>query len=84
VLEASRKVGLEVNTEKTTYTVVSHNHSLLIADKSFKMCQSPSIWEQQQQIKVVFSKKLEQIKYGRTRVTILFRVSCLPISSLKT
>jgi hypothetical protein len=38
--EASREVGLEVNTEKTKYMVMSHhqnagqNHNLLIANKS--------------------------------------------------
>jgi len=42
VLEASREVGLEVNTEKTKYMVVFHhqnagqNHNLMIANKSFK------------------------------------------------
>jgi hypothetical protein len=42
LLEASRVVGLEVNTEKTKYMVVSchqsvgQNHNLLIANKSFK------------------------------------------------
>jgi hypothetical protein len=42
LLQASREVGLEVNTERTKYMVVSHrqtvgqNHSLLIANKSFE------------------------------------------------
>jgi len=42
LLEASRKVGLEVNAERTKYIVVSYhqtvgqNHSLLIANKSFE------------------------------------------------
>jgi len=42
LLEASREVGLEVNTEKTTYMVVSHcqntgqNHDLWNAYKSFE------------------------------------------------
>jgi hypothetical protein len=42
LLEASREVGLEVNTEKTKYMVVSRhksavqNHNLLIANKSFE------------------------------------------------
>jgi hypothetical protein len=42
LLEASREVGLEVNTEKTKYMVMSHhqnsghNHNLLIANKSFE------------------------------------------------
>jgi len=41
-LEASREVGLEVNTEKTKYVVMSHhqnagqNHNLLTADNVAK------------------------------------------------
>jgi hypothetical protein len=43
LLETSREVGLEVNTEKTKHVVVSHhqnigrNHNLPIANKSFEM-----------------------------------------------
>jgi hypothetical protein len=42
LLEASKEVGLEVNTEKTKYVVVSHhqnsgeNHHLLTVNKSLK------------------------------------------------
>jgi hypothetical protein len=42
LLEASRKVELEINTEKTKYMVMYHhqnagqNHSLLISNKSFE------------------------------------------------
>jgi hypothetical protein len=42
VLDASTEFGLEVNTEKAKYTIVSRhrtarqNHSLLIANKSFE------------------------------------------------
>jgi hypothetical protein len=42
LLQTSRKVGLEVNREKTKYMVVSHHqnagqsHNLLIANKSFE------------------------------------------------
>jgi len=42
LLEASREVDLEVNTEKTKYMVISHhqnagqNHSSLIDNKSFE------------------------------------------------
>jgi hypothetical protein len=42
LLEVSREAGLEVNTEKTKYKVMSHhqnvgeNHNLLIDDKSFE------------------------------------------------
>jgi hypothetical protein len=46
VLEASREAGLDVNTEKTKYMVMSHhqnacqNHDLQIASKPFEN------WEQ--------------------------------------
>jgi hypothetical protein len=42
LFEASREVGLEVNTEKTKYMVVSHhqnvgqNHNLLVANEFFE------------------------------------------------
>jgi hypothetical protein len=42
LLQASRDIGLEVNTEKTRYMVISHhqnageNHNFLIANKSFE------------------------------------------------
>jgi hypothetical protein len=42
LLKASREVGLEVNTEKTKYVIVSHhqnvrqNDKLLVANKSFE------------------------------------------------
>jgi hypothetical protein len=42
LLQASREVGLEVNTEKTKHTVLSHhpnagqNHNLLTANKPFQ------------------------------------------------
>jgi hypothetical protein len=42
VTEASKKVGLEVNTEKTKYMLLSHhqnagqNHNIQIADRSFE------------------------------------------------
>jgi hypothetical protein len=52
-----------VNTKRTEYVVVSRhqnvgqNHDLLIANNS-KMWLSSGTWEQQQQIKVAFMKKL--------------------------
>jgi hypothetical protein len=51
LLEASREVGLEVNTEKTKYTVLSRHqtarqyHNLLIANKFLKKWQSSIIWQ---------------------------------------
>jgi hypothetical protein len=51
VLDASKEVGLEVNPEKTRYMLMSHNrkigqnHSMKIANRSFKMWLSSNIWE---------------------------------------
>jgi len=53
LLEASREVDLEVNTEKTEYIVVSRhqnvgqNHILLTDDKSFENMAKFTFWEQQ-------------------------------------
>jgi hypothetical protein len=53
MLEASREIGLEINTEKTMYMVVSHHQSLvqltiywLVINPS-KLWQSSNTWEQQ-------------------------------------
>jgi hypothetical protein len=53
LLKASREAGIEVNTQKTKYMVVSRhqnqaqNHNLLTIHKSFKMWQNSNIWEQE-------------------------------------
>jgi len=53
LLEASKEAGLEVHPEKSKCMVVSHRqnagqkHSSLVDNKSFKMWQSASPWEQQ-------------------------------------
>jgi hypothetical protein len=47
----SKEVGLEVNTEKTKYVLMSHhqnagkNHNIKIANRSSEMWQSSNIWE---------------------------------------
>jgi hypothetical protein len=70
LLEASREVVLKVNTEKTTYMLVSHhqnvgqNHHLLIADKSFAMWQSSSTWEKSNTSRLHSRRNLGQIKFG--------------------
>jgi hypothetical protein len=60
-LEASREVGLEVNTEKTKYIFVSHHQNVaqvkLVTNKFLKMCQSLSTWEQQWQTETIYAKK---------------------------
>jgi hypothetical protein len=64
MLGTSREVGLEVNPENTKYMVISchwnvgQNHNLLTANKSLKMWQSSSTWEQHKQIKMAFTMKL--------------------------
>jgi hypothetical protein len=63
VLENSKELRLEVNTEKVKYMVVFRhqnvvqNHNLLIANKSFEMWQSSDIWKQWKQIKIAYTKK---------------------------
>jgi hypothetical protein len=62
LLDASKEVGIEVNTEKTKYVVVScHQHAgkitvywLLI--NPLKMWQNSSIWKKCK-IKIAFTKK---------------------------
>jgi hypothetical protein len=52
LLDASKEVGPEVNPEKTKYMLMSRNlktgqkHSIKVANRSLKMWQSLSIWEQ--------------------------------------
>jgi len=66
LLEASREVSLEINTEKTKCMVGSpnkntgQNHNLLLLINSLKMLQSLSIWEKQQQIKIAVMKKWKE------------------------
>jgi hypothetical protein len=53
LLEASRKVSLEVNTEKCKYMFMSHhkntwqNHNLMIADESLKNVAKLKYWKLQ-------------------------------------
>jgi hypothetical protein len=52
VLDASKEIGLEVNSEKTKYMFMSHhqtagqNNYIKVANKSFEKWQSSIIWEQ--------------------------------------
>jgi len=69
LLEVSKEIGLEVNAERTKYMIMSfhqnigQNHSLLILSKSFEIVAKFKYWEQQQQIRIAFTTKLEQIKF---------------------
>jgi hypothetical protein len=53
LLDASKKVGLEVNPEKTKYMLTLHyqsvgqKHSIKIVNSSFEDVASLNIWEQQ-------------------------------------
>jgi hypothetical protein len=45
LIDASKDVGLEVNTEKTKYMLLSR-HNIKIANKCFENVASSDIWEQ--------------------------------------
>jgi hypothetical protein len=50
LLEASRDIGLEINTEKTKYMIMSRhpnsrrNQNIRIANESFEMWQNSNTW----------------------------------------
>jgi hypothetical protein len=51
LLDAGKEVGLEVNSEKTKYMLMSckkagQKHSIKIANRSLKVWQNSNIWEQ--------------------------------------
>jgi hypothetical protein len=49
-IDASKEVGLEINVDKTKYMLLSchqnvgQNLDIKIANRSFEMCRSSSIW----------------------------------------
>jgi ABC-type transport system substrate-binding protein len=51
LIDASKKIGLKVNTEKTKFIFLSHhqnagqNHNIKMANRSFEMWHSSNIWE---------------------------------------
>jgi hypothetical protein len=63
LLEARRDADTEANTGKTLYVITSRhkklvqNHNLLLLTNPLKMWHSSSIWEQQQRVKMTFTKK---------------------------
>jgi len=60
---ASKEIGLEVNADKTKYMVVSRNHNGVHSQNKklnvvpWKVWKSSNVWEQPQQIKILFRKK---------------------------
>jgi hypothetical protein len=61
------------------------NHNLLIAIKGFENVAKVKFWEQQSQIKKLYSP--EDVRADETRVmlaTIVFRISCLSVFFLRT
>jgi hypothetical protein len=52
LLNANKKVGLEVNPDETMYMLMScyqkagQKHSRQMANRTFEVCQSSNIWEQ--------------------------------------
>jgi hypothetical protein len=90
LLQASREVGLEVNTEKTKYIVLSHHqnieqsHNLLIAYKPFENVSTfkhlgTTVTNQN----FIFKEIKNRLNLGNACYHSV-RVSCLPSSSLKT
>jgi len=61
---ATRETGLEVNAHKTKYMTVSRDQkagkiqSVKIDNSSTERVEGSNIWEQRQQIKILFRKKL--------------------------
>jgi hypothetical protein len=63
LIDASKEVGLEVNTEKTKYMLLSRHqnagqsYDIKIANRFLKMWQSSDIWKRQKQIPItVYSR----------------------------
>ena len=60
---ASKEIGLEVNADKTKYMGVSRNHNGVHSQNKklnvvpWKVWKSSNVWEQPQQIKILFRKK---------------------------
>jgi hypothetical protein len=84
LLDASKEVGLEVNSEKTKYMLVSRcqkagqRQNITIGNRPLKAWQSSNIWEQHLQIKIVFMKRLRADCIQGMLATIRFRVFCHP------
>jgi hypothetical protein len=90
VLQAWRKVGLEINTHNTIYMVVSRqqnvgqSHSLLLDNKSIEnVAKFKYLGIKCSKSKLhALTKILKQIKFGECFLPFCL-VFCLPISSLK-
>jgi hypothetical protein len=86
-LQASREVGLEVNTEETKCRILSfhrnvgQNHNLLIANKFFKNVSKFGIIVINQNS---IMKKLRADEIQGMLATIQFRIFCISISSVRT
>jgi hypothetical protein len=64
IVVASKRIGLEVNADKTKYKVMSgdqnagRSHSIKFCSSSFERAEQFKFWEQTLQIKIPFRKKL--------------------------
>jgi hypothetical protein len=63
LLDAGKEVGLEANSEKSKYMLMSskkagQKHSIKIANRSFEGVANSNIWEQHEQIKTACRKRL--------------------------
>ena len=86
---ASVETGLEVNVDKTKYLVkswdqnVGQSHSMKTVNSSFERVEELKYLGTNQQIKIIFRKKLREPWRQEMLAIIRIRIFCLPVVYLK-